>query len=67
MTDQIKEYSMHYKSHTGIARFHSEDKLFYGKIEFIRDLVTYEAADVESLKEAFHEAIDSYLGDKEND
>lgn len=38
-------------------------KLFYGKIEFIRDLVAYEASDAETLIRHFHEAVDEYLDD----
>lgn len=39
----------------------TSEKIFYGKIEFIRDLVTYEASDAETLIRHFHKAIDEYL------
>jgi predicted HicB family RNase H-like nuclease len=51
----------HYKSYQGVASYSDDDGEFHGKIEFIRDLVTYEGADVKSLRKAFTEAVDDYL------
>jgi predicted HicB family RNase H-like nuclease len=50
-----------YKGYLGSAEFSAEDEVFHGKLEGIRDLVSYEGADVESLKQAFHEAVDDYI------
>lgn len=50
-----------YKGFIGSVHFNSEDEVFYGKIEGINDLVTFEAADVKSLKKAFKESVDDYL------
>jgi predicted HicB family RNase H-like nuclease len=52
---------MEYKEYIGSVRYSSEDEVFHGKIQGIRDLVTYEGTDVESLKRSFHEAVDDYL------
>ncbi len=52
---------MEYKAYIGSVDFSSEDEVFHGKLEGIRDLVTYEGTDVKSLKRAFHEAVDDYL------
>ena len=41
--------------------YNSEDQIFYGKIEFIRALASYEGQDADSLESAFHEAVDDYL------
>ncbi|KJU84966.1 HicB family protein [Candidatus Magnetobacterium bavaricum] len=35
--------------------------MFYGRIEAIDDLVTFEGDSVDDLKTAFHEAVDDYL------
>ena len=35
--------------------------MLHGRLEFIRDLVTYEGQDAGSLKRAFREAVDDYL------
>ena len=52
---------MTYKGYTGSAHYDDDDRIFYGKIEFIRDLVRYEGTDVDSLRSAFEKAVDDYL------
>ena len=52
---------MEYRGYFGSVHFDSEDLIFYGKIEFIRALVTYEATDAKGLKQAFEEAIEDYF------
>jgi len=52
-----------YKSYHGSVHFDSEHEMFYGKVEFIRDLVNFEACDARSLIKAFKDAVDEYLED----
>jgi len=52
---------MKYKGYLGSVNYSDEDAVFHGKIEFIRDLVSYEGTDVTSLRLAFEEAVDDYL------
>ena len=52
---------MAYKGYYGSVHYSDEDQIFYGKIEFIRSLVSYEGTDVRSLRTAFEEAVDDYL------
>lgn len=52
---------LEYKGYLGSVEFSDADDVFHGKLEFIRDLVTYEGTDAQSLKAAFHEAVDDYL------
>ena len=52
---------MKYKMYYGSVHYNDDDKVFYGKVEFIRALVSYEGRDVESLRKAFEEAVDDYL------
>ncbi len=52
---------MHYKGYYGSVNYSDEDRLFYGKVEFIRALISYEGTDVKSLRQAFEEAVDDYL------
>ena len=59
----IKTDLIEYKGYYGSIHFNAEDEIFYGKIEFIRDLVTYEASAAKSLLKCFHEAVDDYLAD----
>ncbi len=56
----MKDY-MQYKGYYGSVHFDEEELIFYGKIEFIRALVTYEATDAKGLKKAFQEAVNDYL------
>lgn len=50
-----------YKEFIGSVHFGAADKVFYGKIEGINDLVTFEGDTVEKLEKAFHEAADDYI------
>ena len=52
---------MSYKNYYGSVHFNEEDLIFYGKIEFIRASISYEATNARGLKKAFHEAVDDYL------
>jgi len=56
----VKDF-MEYKGYIGSVRFSAEDEVFYGKLQGIRDLVTYEGTDVIGLKRSFYEAVDDYL------
>jgi predicted HicB family RNase H-like nuclease len=42
---------MNYKGYWGSVHFNNEDDLFYGRIEFILALVSYEGRDVGSLRQ----------------
>jgi predicted HicB family RNase H-like nuclease len=50
-----------YKDYLGSVEFDQNERLFYGRLAFIRALVSYEAMDAEGLVRAFHEAVDDYL------
>ena len=52
---------MTYKDYMGSVHYSDEDRVFYGKVEFIRSLVSYEGTDVDSLRQAFEEAVGDYL------
>jgi predicted HicB family RNase H-like nuclease len=45
----------------GSIHYNPEDRVFYGKIEFTRALVSYEGKDADSLESAFVEATEDYL------
>ena len=53
--------TLRHRGYTGSIRVSEEDECLYGQIEFINDLVTFEAATVSELKAAFAEAVDDYL------
>ena len=50
-----------YKDYTGTVHFSAEDKVFFGKIFGINDLVTFEGENVDELLLSFREAVDDYL------
>ena len=52
---------MSYKGYYGSVHYDDEDKIFHGRVEFIRSLITYEGTDVKSLRIAFEEAVNDYL------
>lgn len=53
------------KGYTGSLEYDDRSETLWGKLLFIRDLITYESLDgsVQSLKEQFNLAIDEYLAD----
>ena len=57
MTQNIIEY----KEFIGSVNYSDTDECFYGKIEGINDLVTFEGSSVKELKRAFKNAVDDYL------
>ena len=52
---------LEYKGYFTKVEFSADDNILYGKIEGIRDLVTFECEDVKDLEKEFHEAVDDYL------
>lgn len=52
---------MAYKNYLGSVKYSDEDRVFCGKVEFIRSLISYEGTDVDSLRQAFEESVDEYL------
>lgn len=53
--------TIEYKGYIGSIEYSSEDKLFFGKIELIDDLVTFEADSASELETNFANAVDEYL------
>lgn len=52
---------LHYKGYTGTIEPQLEDNRLFGKLAFIRDLVTYEADTLAELKREFEFSVESYL------
>lgn len=50
-----------YKGYLGSVRFSEVDRVFHGKVEFVRSLINYEGTDVDGLETAFRDAVDDYL------
>ena len=54
---------LEYKGYLGTVEYSAEDHCLYGKLAFIRDLVNYEAVNVDQLESEFKTAVDDYLTD----
>lgn len=52
-----------YKGYLGTIEPDLESGTLFGKLAFIRDLVTYEAGDLKTLEQEFQTSVDSYLED----
>jgi len=52
---------LEYKGYFSIVHYSPESEIFFGKLEAIVDLVTYEGETAKGVKAAFEEAVDSYL------
>lgn len=52
---------MTYKGHSVRLEYSAEDRIFYGKILGISDLVDFQSENAKDLEEEFHKAVDDYL------
>jgi predicted HicB family RNase H-like nuclease len=52
---------LEYKGYLGSVEYSNEDEVLHGRLDFIRDLVTYEGKDAKGIRAAFREAVDDYL------
>ncbi len=57
----MKNKFLEYKGYYGSYELSEEDEVFFGKLEFIKDLVSYEGQTPKELKNSFIEAVDDYL------
>lgn len=52
---------MEYKNYLGSIEFSQEDELFFGKVQGVRALISYEGTTAKELITDFHQAVDDYL------
>lgn len=55
------ENTMEYKGYVGSIEFSEEDGVFFGKVQGIRSLISYEGTNASELITDFHGAVDDYL------
>lgn len=53
--------TLEYKGYIGSVEYSREDRVFFGKIKMIDDLVTFESDRAEELEKVFQERVDDYL------
>lgn len=56
MKDMLK-----YKGYYGSVHYDADTPIFYGKLEFIKALISYEAEDAVGIRKEFEVAVDDYL------
>ena len=56
-----------YKGFIGSVHFSADDAVFYGKVEGINDLISFEDQSVQGLISAFHHVVDEHIKDCEAD
>jgi predicted HicB family RNase H-like nuclease len=54
---------MKYKGFIGSVHYANEDRIFYGKVEGINDLISFEGSTVDELEEGFKYMIDEHIKD----
>ncbi len=57
----MKGNVIEYRGYYAKVEYDSEDRILFGKIEGINDLVNFEGSSVEEIETAFHQAVDDYL------
>ncbi len=53
--------TLEYKGYFARIEYSSEDRVLYGKIEGIKDLVNFESDSIETIENEFRLAVDDYL------
>ena len=52
---------LHYKGYSARPVYSAEDRVFYGKVLGISDLVDFQSESAKDLENEFHKAVDDYL------
>ena len=52
---------LHYKGYSARPEYSAEDRIFYGTILGISDMVDFQSENSKDLEEEFHKAVDEYL------
>lgn len=58
---------MEYKGYIGSVEFSEKDGVFYGKVQGIRSLISYEGTTAAELVSDFHASVDDYLAAREEE
>ena len=52
---------LRYKGYSAKADYSAEDRIFYGTILGISDMVEFQSENAKDLEDEFHQAVDEYL------
>ncbi len=54
---------MKYKGYEAKIEYDDEDRLFFGRVININDVIVFDGLSVDELEQSFHKVIDEYLAD----
>ncbi|MDJ0581059.1 type II toxin-antitoxin system HicB family antitoxin [Crocosphaera sp.] len=54
---------MKYKEYKAIIEYDEDDRLFFGRVINIRDIIVFDGLSVDELEQAFQKVIEQYLAD----
>ncbi len=54
---------MKYKGYEAKIEYDDEDRLFFGRVINIKDVIVFDGLSVDELEQSFHKVIDEYLTD----
>jgi predicted HicB family RNase H-like nuclease len=54
---------MKYKGYEAIIEYDEEDRLFFGRVINIKDIILFDGLSVDELEQSFQDVIDEYLAD----
>jgi predicted HicB family RNase H-like nuclease len=54
---------LNYKGFIGSVHYAAEDRVFYGKVEGVNDLITFEGSTVDELEKGFQNIVDEHIKD----
>jgi predicted HicB family RNase H-like nuclease len=55
------KHVLKHKGFTGVYSYLEDEKIFFGKLNNITDLVTFEAYNIRDIENAFIEAVEDYI------
>ncbi len=54
---------MKYKEYKAVIEYDEDDRLFFGRVVNIRDIIVFDGLSVDELEKAFQAVIEQYLAD----
>jgi predicted HicB family RNase H-like nuclease len=56
---------MKYKGYEAVIEYDEEDRLFFGRVINIEDVIVFDGLSVDELEKSFQQVIDEYLADNQ--
>jgi predicted HicB family RNase H-like nuclease len=56
---------MRYKGYEAVIEYDEEDRLFFGRVINVQDVIVFDGLSVDELEQSFRQVIDEYLVDSQ--